>query len=938
MVLLTCSLALLLTSVFVLPAVASAANKPNSSLPAGDWKTLEVAEQAQQTGTVWHELGPEPIVSSGFENQSYSGRVSAIAVNESDPSNIYVGTGGGGVWKTTDGGNNWSPVFDLEPTLSVGAMTISPDGKTLYVGTGDKFVSPVPRETRYSGASGTGLYKTSDGGKSWTQLGGGVFTATTVTSILLFPGNPSMILVSAESGGIYLSEDGGVTWETTNDFPEFYLVSIPSDSSNVFASGFGSLLKSTDGGQTWQSLRDNTTGPTFIAVSPAAPDSLYMAYSSGWNDPVSILRYDVSSGREYTLGEPPSAGDGSGVCGGQCNYDLVLAVDPANSSIMYFGAQDLYVSFDGGAMWKDVGGYRNGPSNIHPDQHVIAFVPGSFDTVIVGNDGGVWESTDGGTDWTDLNEGLGTALLTSIALSPAGVMLGGTLDSGCVEYSRSTSWQAVGDDSASPIGDCVWTGISSNNPGVMYSESNKGVSAFTFLKSVDGGRSWSQSDSGLNMTVTGMFGAPVVAQDPLSYGTIYIGSARIYKTTDFGETWAAVTDQVKANQVTAIAVAPSNDSVIYAGDDQGGVQVSTDAGASWKYVYYLYQTLTYPVTSIAVDPANPLIAYVSYQASIIKTTDGGKTWTHVPVTGLASTCAACLNIEDLVPGPGVLYAGTEAGVYYSSDGGVQWSRLGVGFPNAVVTDIVVTPSTIYAATYGRGAWKVSTAASSFPVTVIQTGEFGFLLTPVASVAAGGVLVAAMLAVDTRTWGTRSRWRWFLGLKWFLPLVAFVPPAIGYFSTVLPSPTQFASNSFSLQIVVFNDMLGLAGSYWYGWIPILVYAGASRSFGRKRVRRVIAMWIVTLLMGFLCFAGTSALFNSAATGGSPLASYGMQFLLNLVFSAMMATLTVPLSLVQAFSGSSELGIVVPVLALILSFIIPRLLVRFGLPGRVRGGGN
>jgi len=686
--------------------------------------------------------------------------VTAIAINSSNPANIYLGAAQGGVWKSVDGGTTWTPLTDSQSSLTVGAITISPDTKTIFVGTG---------EPNQSGDSyfGNGLLKSTDGGRTWTLLGSTVFSDSAISGIVLVGGSQNRLLVSTtwasccgrayaiqnQAGvGVFLSTDGGQSWTRTllsnNYVGVSQILADPTNTARIYAADFaGKVWESTDGGSTWSGLRaysqTSQQGRAVVAASAASPNNLLMAFADSTASLIGIFRLDVSSNAITTLGNPPTPAKTNGPCNGQCDYDFVLSQDQSNANVIFLGTVDLFKSSDGGQTWTDLGGYGGG--NLHPDQHAIAFSPGSPITVYSGNDGGIWKTTDGGATWTNLNDGLGITQFYSIAGSLSSVLIGGTQDNGCVQYKGFPSWSLV------QGGDGGWTGFESTNTNIMYCN----FTHLNFQKSTDGGRTWNDAVTGLNLNDKSLFFAPTV-QDPNNPGTIYICSIRVYKTTNFAQSWSDVSGVLGTAKISAVALAPTSSNTLYIGDTSGVVRVSSDGGATWQQV----ASKTYSVTSIAVDPGDANVVYVAFaELGLYKISLSGGTWQSA---ALSPPQAARVDVIRLNPTTKAIYIGTDLGVYYSADSGASWATVGSGLPNAAVFDLdyVSAANQLIAATHGRGVWVVSFAqpvrlTASFSV---QGGGAGYSL-PVLSYVYNGLQLSATLTTSPAAYTLDSGTSW-----------------------------------------------------------------------------------------------------------------------------------------------------------------------------------
>jgi len=668
--------------------------------------------------TAWTELGPKPIVAASatpnyYGQAPFSGRVTAIAVNASNTQNIYLGSAGGGVWKSTDGGNTWAPITDGQASLATGVITLSPDQKTIYVGTG---------EPNHSGDSyaGAGILKSTDGGRTWTLLGSQLFRGSSISGLIVNQANPSRIIVSTTTGsccrtfyrdanqsgmGVYLSTDAGVSWTPTFLSHSIRvrfsaLVASAANSNTVFAGSFnGTVWRSTDGGGTWSRLfhvtnaacATSTSCRVALATTAAQPNNLYAAVSDSFGFLYGIYRVDTTTIAITGLSFPPNPPNNSDPCGsgssGQCDYDLVMAADPSTANTLYFGALDMYRSTDGGSSWVDRGGYFD--NFIHPDQHVLVFVPGSG-AILDGNDGGIWMSATQGASWTNLNSGLGTVQMESISGSPTGYLLGGNQDNGCVKYTGSISWPEV------KGGDGGWTGVEATNTNIAYCN-------YTFLdfrESNDAGQTWYKATIGINLNDNSEFYAPA-AMDPSKPGTIYMGGTHLYRTSNFASSWTDVSGLLGPAVISAIAVAPSDSSRVYLGDDAGNLKVSSDGGSTWQTI----STQQGSIAGIAVDPTDSKTIYVAvaYYSTAFKFSLQSGIWQSTQLSS-ASDRINMIRINSAK----TLFVATDHGVLYSTDSGASWASPGTGLPKVAVFDIEVTASNqVIAATHGRGVWMVT---------------------------------------------------------------------------------------------------------------------------------------------------------------------------------------------------------------------------------------
>ena len=745
------------------------------------------ANQVSPSASPWRPVGPFGITSTSgvfnWDSGPDSGRVNAIAIDPSSPSTIYAGAAGGGVWKSTDGGGHWTQLTDGMPDLAISAITISQTGK-IYVGTGDS-------DGSFGGGlakSGDGIYVSSDGGNTWTSMGQSTFGTAVISGILINPANPNEIIVSTGVGkcckystsfdkndnvGIFLSTNGGSTWSqqlTANDVATGIaeLTTVPVQSNQgietwLYAGDFLSNIwayympnyPSWSGGF-WQAFPQGDLSSCSsvlrncritLASSPDYPDWLYAAMGGADNQLAAMGAIDVVNGYVALFNLPQNTTNTSNPfgtetvppCGeGQSFYDLAIAVDPNNGNRIYFGCSELFRSDDGGVTWTDLGGYTNN-SQVHPDVHAI--VVASDGRVYVGDDGGIYTSSDLGKTWTSLNAGLQITQFYSVSVDPTGELLGASQDNGCeASFDGGAHWQIIN------TGDGAWTGTARVNSNALMCE----YPFAQFEMSLDGGRTnMKVLTSGLpnNIQQKADFVTPM-AQDPRNPGTLYVGADGVYKTTDYGGSWASAGGTFANTTMTALAVSPADSSVIYAGSLQGGGFMSTDGGSSWQR---LFSASSDVVESVAADDLNASVAVfalASQETPVLLATLGG-----VPeplgVTGLPQSAVNTVKIVQ-----GVILVGLdEGGVYYSADFGKSWAKLGSGLPAAQVTDIAVGAGMIVAATFGRGAWALSVPQlTEVPVTVdfgVVGGGGGFSA-PALNYFSGGRLQQADLNSGSAT--------------------------------------------------------------------------------------------------------------------------------------------------------------------------------------------
>jgi photosystem II stability/assembly factor-like uncharacterized protein len=667
--------------------------------------------------------------------------------------------------------------------LYVGAIAVDPKG-VLYVGTGEG-------NNGIDNHFGLGFLKSTDGGNTWTEEGNSTFAGMAFTKIVVNPQNPNLVLATtnwamfggttawaanldpAESNppGVYVSTDAGNTWTPTLvsnqdncPYTKNYICEAsdvildPNNPSTVYAAVAGGIYTSSDSGNTWNGpLEDWNVGKLDGRISFAFSGSILYAAADVITNPNASpsdqgeLFESTDGGNSWATINTPSTSTSPSFCtrhsSSQCWYDFYVAVDPVNSNVIYLGGQDLWRTTDGGSTWADLGGYAG---YIHADQHAFAFSPTSHDTVYVGNDGGVWSSTDASTCdppscWTNLNSGLVTNQVTSVAAHPTdpGTILAASQDNAEWELTPNRTWSML------YTGDSGWVAFDSNSPLTIY---------HTFFganieRSDSGGAfdSWQDIENGIHSDDTAEFYVPV-AIDHTSPSTLYLGTFRLYKTTDHGDDWTVPSPGLSlpapsscdtGECLTAIAVAPSDDAYVYVGTNMGRVFVSTDRATTFTDVSPTSLLPTNAqVTKLAIDPENPQKVYVTLLpgmqgARILTSSDAGSSWNDIS-SNLPSLAATTVIVDS----HGSIYVGLDDGVYVSTDGGASWSRLGTGLPEVDVRDMIFSANgTLIAGTYGRGVWALSTYAPTTTISVSISIPASWII--------GLVAVAIVLVVFVR---------------------------------------------------------------------------------------------------------------------------------------------------------------------------------------------
>ncbi len=716
-------------------------------------------------GRSWTYLGPGNI----------GGRTRSLVINPQNPSIMYAGAVTGGVWKTTDAGLNWNVLTDSQSIVNIGAITMDPtDPNTLYVGTGEFF----------QGWQGQGIFKTTDGGTSWTPL---TFTSNNfrfvyTNKIVISPTN-SKRLYAATANGIFTSPDAGITWtqilseaQVNQGCGDLVIrtdgatdILFAACSGKIFTDDYG-IWRNTDAAGAGTFVQVHTAAHmrrTTLALAPSKQATIYALATSFGGDPnysnglLAVFR-STSNGDPGTWTTQVANTDKNplntallsdvfslttAVCGGaaatyrgQGGYDNIIAVDPLDPNRVWAGGIQVFRSDDGGANW----GYA---AEIHPDNHIFTFHP-KFDGVanqqfFIGNDGGLFRTDNaraavsGGlrgacspeyftvnqVKWTNLNNSYGATQFYHGSLYPGGLSyFGGTQDNGTPRGADSkgrNGWASI------KGGDGAATAIDPADANTIFASSQY----LTLSRSNDGGRNFVAATRGITEDSQSVPFISFVAMDPHDGRRLYFGgSTNLWRTADSGNNWTSAAPIPEKNSgITAIAVSPFDSNLVLFGTYGGSVYRGTTATTGDG-------TTAWPsslprrgfVGSIAFDPVNPLLVYVTYgsgkftpaDSHVYRSFDGGLTWSGLDGSGAASlpdTPAWRLLIDPR--NPSNLYLGSDLGLFVSTDAGATWARDPNGFVNAILEDLAFDQpgsdaSWLAAFTFGRGAWKVPLPGSN----------------------------------------------------------------------------------------------------------------------------------------------------------------------------------------------------------------------------------
>ncbi len=707
-------------------------------------------------GIKFREIGPAAM----------GGRIDDFAVVESNPDIIYVGTASGGVFKTINGGTTWEPVFDDQPVSTIGDVTVAPsDPSIVWVGSGEA-------NNRQSSSWGNGVYRSTDAGKTWKHMG--LDATMHIGRIVISPSDPNTVYVAAggnlwgpsKDRGVYKTTDGGKTWnnvlfvnEDTGasdiamnpDSPGTLIAAMYQRRRTVFGyngSGPGSgLYKSTDGGATWKKLEKGL---------PWDPDAKKPAASADKDkvvDPEAVKEigrigvnfYRRNANVVYALIEHASGGvfrsDDQGETWTRASetnprgqYYSQIVIDPNNDQRLWVAGAQMYYSEDGGKTFKS-----NLVQKIHGDYHAIWIDPRDSDHMIAGSDGGIYMSHDRGKTWDYLNNvAIGQFYEIGLDMQRPYRICGGLQDNNVwcgpsatldTHGIANSDWFTVGG------GDGFYALFDPSDPSTVYGESQDGNLLRRNLKTHESRSIRPPAAEGERLRF--QWSSPLVIS-AFDSKTIYYGGNYLFKSTDRGDSWTRLGGDLTTNQdrdklpimgrvpdkltmsrhdgvqawpeITTISESPLNRDLLYAGTDDGNLQVTRDGGKSWKNVSPKKGTY---VSRIVASRFNEGTAYATldghrsndFGVYVFVTADYGETWKPIR-NGLTDDAGTVHVIREHYRNPKLLFLGTERGLYISNDQGGRWTRLKLNLPTVPVDDIAIHPreNDLVLATHGRSIW------------------------------------------------------------------------------------------------------------------------------------------------------------------------------------------------------------------------------------------
>jgi photosystem II stability/assembly factor-like uncharacterized protein len=601
---------------------------------------------------VWKSLGPD------------GGIVYSLAINRNNPTILYAAAGGG-VFKTTDGGNQWFPVNSGLTSLNISRLVIDPSTPEII----------------YAVSPRSGIFKSTDGGLNWILVGEG-YNSFDIDTLAIDPITTTTLYVGliGTRGGVFKSVDGGMTWAKTRLINTEVSIIEPDSMSpgTIYAVADGGLVKSTDGGQNWDQASSGLPEPPYnyvecLAVDPTRPGTLYVGTE------VSGIYKSTNAGRAWQRADNGLAKNNS------CSE---LVIDPSGQTIYAKTRFDGFVkSVDGGQNWVKDAINRSLMSR-------LVFDPQSATTVYGTGESGVVKSIDGGNTWENINSGITSANIYSMSIDPnaPGTMYAsvGTKDYAGGLYKTTDggkNWNKMTIDIYSI--NLSSFAMAPTSPTSLIMIANTDI-----YKSMDGGVNWVRIDSGFSRSVDKLI------IDPKTPTTIFAVGYGGYRSIDGGESWRAIFNGLPDIEVDSLVINPIEPSIIYA-LTHDGIYISVNAGQSWVKPINSFST---GFNTLVIDQEEPTVLYATIYSDKYKSLDSGETWNEYGVRESDSAITAMVINPNT---PDTFYMGTESdGVFISTDRGATWNQIINGLYNPHVTCFMFDPnnSTLYAGTAGGGVF------------------------------------------------------------------------------------------------------------------------------------------------------------------------------------------------------------------------------------------
>ena len=697
--------------------------------PTGTIKT-EAARLAKQWGKNgrknrsainWQLVGPVNI----------GGRITDIEIPIDQASTYFVGTASGGIFKTTNSGTNWTPIFDNVGSLSIGDIEISKSNtNNIWVGTGE--VNAGGGSLAYDGS---GIFNSSNGGQNWNARG--LSNVGSISKVVIDPTNDNNLFVGAMgplfkndvNRGVFRTNNGGLSWDKvlflSDSTGVIDLAIHPANGNIVYASTWervrrpkyrqyggvtSGIYRSLDGGDNWHELTNGLPtnpadkGRISIVIAPSNPNILYARYVDATGNIEGVYR-SSDSGDNWVQRNSNQLFNI-----GYHWWFRGIFVDPTDENIIYNAGFLIQKSVDGGSNWF------NSFNGAHVDQHALAFNTLVNNEVLLGNDGGLYKSNDNGSSFVK-DQSLPITQFYRIFVDPqnGNKIYGGTQDNGTIRTTTAglNDWSAIyGGDGFQPLVDEADTNI-------IYALSQSG----NLVKSVNYGSSFNGATSGIPSSDRNNWNSPITF-DPSNSQVLYYGTQRVWKTTNKAQSWTAISpDLTNGNgggnltfgTISTLDVSPIDSNIVIAGTDDGNVWITQNGSVSWNNISAGLPNLwTTKVLSDRYDPKWLYVTFSGYRfgnglGHVFKSENSGLSWTDIGAS------LPDIPVNDIVKDQtGHLFLATDIGIMISPDDGNSWTPFDSGMPDVVVTDLHLhePDKLLFAATYGRSAYKIN--ISSLP--------------------------------------------------------------------------------------------------------------------------------------------------------------------------------------------------------------------------------
>ena len=724
---------------FMQRAFPSGEIKSGAYKEAAIWRReMEQNRSAAGSSSIWEFSGPLNI----------GGRITDIEIPNGDATTYYVGAASGGIFKTTNAGTTWQPVFDDQTMLAIGDIEISKSNNDLIVvGTGE--VNAGGGSLAYDG---DGVYRSDDAGITWESKG--LTEVGSIGKVIIDPADDDVIFVGAmgplfrndTNRGVYRSIDGGDTWEQVLFIAEntgiIDMVIHPTNSNIVYAAAWqrersvdnrtygganSGIYRSTDGGDTWNELTNGLPtaatqkGRISIDIAQSNPDVLYASYATALGSIQGNYRSADGGDTWTTVNSSQLTNVGFHW------WFRGLFVDPTDENILFHVGFDVERSTDGGMNWQPAF------SNVHVDQHALAFNSITSNEVLLGNDGGLYVSANNGaTSQQDLNLPITQFYRFYVDPQNENKIYGGSQDNSTMRTTTGglSDWTIInGGDGFQPL-------VRDDNTNVIYALSQRGG----LVRSTNDAASFNVILSGVDPNDRNNWDSPI-ALDPANNDIVYFGTQRLYQSINTGTNWTAISPDLTNGSgagnltfgtLTSIEVSPQDSDIIYTGADDGNVYRTLDGGATWENI-----STSLPdrwVTRVQSDPQDATIVYATFSGyrfgedtgHVYRSTNNGDTWEDI-TNNLPDIPVNDLELDAF----GNLFLGTDIGVLASANDGNSWEPFGENLPSVVVNDLHYDANSgfLFAGTYGRSSYKIDVSDNVLAVDDFALSEITLALIP-----------------------------------------------------------------------------------------------------------------------------------------------------------------------------------------------------------------